>query len=170
LPGLLGPRRAPGRPLQAEVREHFGRLLAVWIALEQLPSQDNSIALDPSMTDRYGDPVPRITFSVGDYEHEAARKGVEVAERIFDALGATDVKHIRKGRFVWGNHHMGTCRMGNDPATSVVDGSLRAHEVPNLYVVGSSVFVTGSSAPPSLTIAALAIRAADHIRGTVRGR
>jgi len=53
--------------------------------------------------------------------------------------------------------------MGNDPAASVVDRDLRAHEAPNLYVVGSSVFVTGSSLQPSLTIAALAIRAAERI-------
>jgi choline dehydrogenase-like flavoprotein len=53
--------------------------------------------------------------------------------------------------------------MGADPANSVVDHNLRAHEVPNLYIVGGSVFVTGSSLQPSLTIAALAIRAAEHI-------
>ena len=53
--------------------------------------------------------------------------------------------------------------MGHDPKTSVVDPNLRAHDVPNLYLVGGGCFVTASSSPPTLTIAALAIRAAEHI-------
>ena len=62
-------------------------------------------------------------------------------------------------------HPMGTCRMGNDAGTSVVDRNLRAHEVPNLSIVGGSVFVTGGSLQPSLTMAALAIRVAEYIAG-----
>jgi len=58
--------------------------------------------------------------------------------------------------------------MGNDPGTSVIDRNLQAHEVPNLSIVGGSVFVTGGSLQPSLTMAALAIRAAERIaKGTV---
>ncbi len=59
-------------------------------------------------------------------------------------------------------------RMGRDPRSSVVDGNLRAHDVPNLYLVGSRCFVTGSSSPPTLTIAALAIRTAEHIVARLR--
>ncbi len=81
-----------------------------------------------------------------------------------DVLTAAEVSEIEdnveKG---FAGHPMGTCRMGNDPETSVVGPNLRAHEVPNLFVVGSSVFVTGSSLQPSLMIAALAIRAARSI-------
>jgi choline dehydrogenase-like flavoprotein len=58
--------------------------------------------------------------------------------------------------------------MGTDPQTSVVDPDLRAHDVPNLYLVGSGCFVTASASPPTLTIAALAIRAAEHIAGRLR--
>jgi choline dehydrogenase-like flavoprotein len=59
--------------------------------------------------------------------------------------------------------------MGRDPRASVVDPDLRAHDVPNLYLVGGGCFVTGSSAYPTLTIAALAIRAAERIASVVRG-
>ena len=59
---------------------------------------------------------------------------------------------------------MGTCKMGNNPYTSVVDANGRSHEHRNLYVVGSSVFVTGASANPTLTLAALALRTADAIK------
>ena len=58
--------------------------------------------------------------------------------------------------------------MGPDPRASVVDANLRAHDVPNLYLVGSGCFVTASSSPPTLTIVALAIRAAEHIAARLR--
>ena len=58
---------------------------------------------------------------------------------------------------------MGTCRMGNDPKTSVVDKYNRAHDVPNLFVVDGSSFVTTARNHPTCTISALAFRAADNI-------
>jgi choline dehydrogenase-like flavoprotein len=58
--------------------------------------------------------------------------------------------------------------MGADPRTSVVNPSLRAHDVPNLYLVGSGCFVTATASPPTLTIAALAIRAAEHVAAELR--
>jgi choline dehydrogenase-like flavoprotein len=64
----------------------------------------------------------------------------------------------------WGCHHMGTTRMGSDPAIAVVDGQCRVHGTTNLYVAGSSVFPTGGFANPTFTIVALAIRLADQLR------
>ena len=63
---------------------------------------------------------------------------------------------------------MGTHRMGTDSKTSVVNENLRCHDVPNLYLVGGGCFVTASASPPTLTIAALAIRAAEHIAARIR--
>ena len=63
------------------------------------------------------------------------------------------------------SHHMGTTRMGIDEKTSVVDSDCRVHGIGNLYVAGSSVFPTSGFANPTFTIAALAIRLADHIKG-----
>jgi choline dehydrogenase-like flavoprotein len=65
------------------------------------------------------------------------------------------------------NHLMGTCRMGDDPKTSVVDRNNRAHDVPNLFVVDGSSLVT-ACCQPTCTIQALAYRAADHIAGQAR--
>ncbi|MCY7368880.1 MAG: hypothetical protein LH474_12095 [Chamaesiphon sp.] len=62
---------------------------------------------------------------------------------------------------------MGTCKMGNNPCSSVVDAQGRSHEHPNLYVVGSSVFTTGGTSNPTLTVAALALRTADAIRSAI---
>jgi choline dehydrogenase-like flavoprotein len=55
--------------------------------------------------------------------------------------------------------------MGDDPVTSVVDSDLRVHESPNLYALGSAVFVTGGAANPTLTIVALAHRLAERLAG-----
>ena len=60
-------------------------------------------------------------------------------------------------------HLLGTCRMGNDPRTSVVDRYHRTHDVPNLFICDGSSLVTSGRGQPTMTIQALAFRAADHI-------
>jgi choline dehydrogenase-like flavoprotein len=96
---------------------------------------------------------------------------------IFNLL-ATEIGHAGFGRFraVWsdadawpadlyGNeHHMGTTRMHSDQSLGVVDESCRVHNIANLYIAGSSVFPTGGAANPTLTIVALALRLADHLK------
>src|SRR5439155_12182566 len=69
------------------------------------------------------------------------------------------------GTHLWGgNHHMGTTRMADSPRSGVVDKNCRVHGVENLYIAGSSVFATGGSVNPTLTIVALALRLADHVK------
>ena len=69
------------------------------------------------------------------------------------------------GKNLWGgNHHMGTTRMADAPRFGVVDKNCRVHEVANLYIAGSSVFPTGGYANPTLTIVALALRLANHMK------
>ena len=63
-----------------------------------------------------------------------------------------------------GEHLLGTCRMGDDPATSVVDRNHRSHDVPNLFICDGSSFVTSGRGQPTMTIMALAFRAADKIK------
>jgi choline dehydrogenase-like flavoprotein len=67
-----------------------------------------------------------------------------------------------------GVHLLGTCRMGNDPRTSVVDRDHRAHDVPNLFICDGSSLVTGGRGQPTMTIQALAFRAADRITALAR--
>jgi choline dehydrogenase-like flavoprotein len=68
----------------------------------------------------------------------------------------------------YGAHAMGTCRMGDDPNGSVVDPFGRTHDVPNLFVCDTSVFVTGSGVNPTLTAMAFATRSAEHIVASAR--
>ena len=84
---------------------------------------------------------------------------------IFGLLGATEIQHrpVAEGA----GHIIGTARMGNDPKTSVVDRDLRSHDHPNLFILGSAVFPTSATANPTLTIAALSLRAADQVKATL---
>lgn len=151
-----------GDGLATEVRETFGYSAGVAVFPEQLPREKISITLDPEVKDCFGNPVPRVTYFLGAYEKEAIRKGVARAAGILDAIGATDMGSDA-GDSLFCGHHMGTCRMGDDPEKSVVDRDLRTHDVKNLFLAGSSVFVTGGAVNPSLTIVALALRAAETI-------
>ncbi len=163
---LAATSRLTGELLRRHVQAEFGRWLGVRIYCEQLPDRANSVSLNPRVRDYFGNPAPHITYSVGRYEREALEEGRRVARRILETIGAADVRTTLLSP---AGHQIGTHRMGIDPQTSVVDPTLRAHDVPNLYVVGSGCFVTATASPPTLTIAALAIRAAEHIAAQARG-
>ena len=154
-----------GAALRNHVRDEFGRRLGIRIYCEQLPERANAVSLNARVKDYFGNPVPHLHYNVGRYERKALDDAKEVAGKIVAALKLTD---IRSSALMFAAHQIGTHRMGADPKSSVVDANLRAHDVPNLYLVGSGCFVTASSSPPTLTIAALAIRAAEHIAGRLR--
>jgi choline dehydrogenase-like flavoprotein len=126
----------------------------------------NRVDLDPTLRDRFGLPVARITYTAHQNDVRLATWFANRAEEIFDAAGATTIHNAGPVVRKLHNHQMGTARMGDDPASSVVDRWCRAHEVSNLYVADSSVFVTSAGLNPSLTIVANALRMADHIAET----
>jgi choline dehydrogenase-like flavoprotein len=137
------------------------------ICMEVLPSADNGITLDWSRRDSAGQPVIRLEYTYGDYE----QAGFEAARKIFwsasAALGAQETTISEP----YSNHHMmGMTRMGINPDTSVVDAECRTHDHRNLFVLGSSVFPTSGTANPTLTIAALSLRAADSISAQLSGK
>jgi choline dehydrogenase-like flavoprotein len=85
------------------------------------------------------------------------------AMEILDAAGAEKSWRIPIHPTDGGEHLLGTCRMGDDPETSVVDSKHRSHDIPNLFICDGSSFVTSGRGQPTMTIMALAFRAADHI-------
>jgi choline dehydrogenase-like flavoprotein len=149
-----------GEALRRYVEEEFGHTLGIRIYCEQLPDSRNSITLNSAVKDYFGNPVPHITYNVGDYERKVLKEAQGVAARILQALGATD---IRAGRMRFASHQIGTHRMGKDPRSSVVNHNLQAHDLSNLYLIGSGCFPTATCAHPTLTIAALAISLAEHV-------
>jgi choline dehydrogenase-like flavoprotein len=134
----------------------------------QLPVSTNRVDLDPVEKDAWGLPAPRLTFT----QHPLDMKlGEWFGARARELLQAAGAAKVSESYVVARNtaHLLGTCRMGNDPKRSVVDADHRAHDVPNLFIVDGSSFVTSGPAP-TLTIQALAFRAADRITHLARTR
>jgi glucose dehydrogenase len=149
-----------GDALRKYVEEEFGHTLGIRIFCEQLPDPRNSITLNSQMKDYFDNPVPHITYNVGDYERKALQEAQGVAAKILKALGASDIRPSWAG---FAAHQIGTHRMGKDLRTSVVDRNLQSHDIANLYLIGSGCFPTATCSHPTLTIAALAIKLAEHM-------
>ncbi len=130
---------------------------------ETLPQLENCVRLHARERDAHGLPVAHVTFGY----HENDRRLMAHAQRnmhaILQAAGGEDIWHADRTA-----HLLGTCRMGRDPGTSVVDADCRAHDVPNLFICDGSVFPTSGAVNPSLTIEALAARTADRICALAR--
>ena len=140
----------------------FGRTAALCVIAEDLPEERNRVELDWSRLDDDGIPIPMLHYVVGENSKRILEAGTAKAVDVLKEAGATDIM-VNELPSQSGFHLMGTARMGDDPATSVVDEWGRAHDVDNLYVVDGSVFVTSASANPTSTIQAIALRSAGHI-------
>ena len=139
------------------------------VVTEDLPEETNTVTLDPDLTDSDGIPAPKITYKVGDNTWKMIAHGEDRAEEALLAAGAKQI--LGKGaKKVWwraGWHQMGTCRMGDDPERSVVNGWGRAHDVKNLFIVDGSIFVTSAAVNPTSTIQALALYIGDRIKNNI---
>jgi choline dehydrogenase-like flavoprotein len=152
-----------GDELLGRLREDYGNHVAVGALVEQLPREDSYVGLDHDQTDDHGNPVPDVHWTVGDRALRTIERANEIQEEILTELGAEITWQAGPDSTGPAYHHMGTTRMGTDPEESVVDPSLRTHDLENCWIVGSSVFPTGGAMNPTLTIAALAARAADNL-------
>jgi choline dehydrogenase-like flavoprotein len=155
------------RRLRDARRPDAPHALTLMVQLEQLPDRENRLLLSPEL-DALGRRIPTLALRLTSAELAGHERALAILAR---ELGLDAVRLTRQMRtklggrrydFFW--HHVGTTRMADDPERGVVDTDCRVHGVPNLFVAGSSVFPTEGTAPPTLTIVALALRLADHIR------
>jgi choline dehydrogenase-like flavoprotein len=169
-PALMRSLRMPvdgpmwGSAFKARLRPWFLNSLDVFGHSTSLPVATNAVALDPDLKDAWGLPAIRITFREHEEDLRLYKYMQERGHELLLAAGATkvyDTPIADAPRLTV--HLLGTARMGNDPNTSVVDKYHRAHDVKNLFIVDGSSLVTGGRGQPTLTIHALAFRAADHI-------
>jgi choline dehydrogenase-like flavoprotein len=140
---------------------HFGRWALLAAETEHAPNPDSRVSLDGEVRDRFGDPVPSIAFHLSDRDRLTHHRASEIVEELLAAAGASE---IIGGSKVWrAHHHLGTCRMHDDPDQGVVDRNCRVHGTRNLYVASTAVFPSGAARQPTLTMAALALRLGAHL-------
>jgi len=157
-----------GREWKKRAKDYFANRAGAGAITTQLPVSTNRVDLDPVEKDAWGLPVPRLTFTPHPLDTKLGEWFAARARELAQAAGAAKVSDSHSG--VQNTAHLlGACRMGKDPKTSVINADHRAHDVPNLFIVDGSSFVTSGPAP-TLTIQALAFRAADRITRLAKAR
>jgi choline dehydrogenase-like flavoprotein len=153
-----------GQKAKDWMRENHQRVLKIMGPVQDIPSPNARVSVDPDIRDAWGVPVARFT---GTTHPETVRTSAfmhEKAKEWIRACGATEIWGDPPGLGLSGGQHQaGTCRMGDDPRTSVVDRDCRVHDIENLYVGDGSIHVTNGGFNPFLTIMALAYRTAENI-------
>lgn len=147
---------------KARTKQLFGHFTGLVSIGEQLPDVRNRVVLDPIVKDKFGLPVPHLINRAHEND-QAMIKAISVSlKELLEAAGALEIWRNEHEPGM-SSHYLGTCRMGTNPATSVVDPCCRTHDVPNLFIGDGSVFVTSGAVNPALTISALATRTAEGI-------
>jgi len=163
LGGLPPDSPAWGEGFARGLAEQYSRSMFFGCHGTSLPLESNSVSLDPVLMDAWGLPAMRVTYKDHADDLKNAAFLVSKAADLAQAAGA--LKSWPEPIVPQTNsvHLLGTCRMGNDPRTSVVDRFNRAHDVRNLFVCDGSSLVTSGRGQPTMTIQALAFRAGEHI-------
>ena len=148
------------------MRHNYTRVLHVRGPVQDVPSPEGRVTIDPEVRDGWGIPVARLSGSTHPATVEAAEFMRARGEEWLRASGCERVWSSRPGLVLSGGQHQaGTCRMGDDPKTSVTDKWGRVHKYDNLFVVDGSLHVTNGGFNPVLTIMALEFRSAAYIAG-----
>jgi choline dehydrogenase-like flavoprotein len=160
-------------PVEADDPDLLGVWLGVGCACEQVPNPDSRVSLAEER-DSLGQRKIKLDWRLTEQDRRSLVQHMRSLALEFGALGIGRMSLGVKDDGRWpevvagGNHHMGTTRMNDDPLHGVVDRNSKVHGVDNLYVAGSSVFPTAGAANPTLTLVALSLRLADHLKGKVK--
>jgi choline dehydrogenase-like flavoprotein len=159
--------RIPG--FGADLKAAIKRRHPAWFEIhpygEVLPYASNRITVGDAGNDRYGVPLIRIDYRIGENERKMTEHMCDMAEELVKAAGGVMVDYQRGQLDRMGSaiHEHGTCRMGDDPRRSALNGFNQMREVRNLFVVDGSAFPTATEKNPTLTILALSWRATDYL-------
>ena len=173
-PALIADKKIGNFRAWLRFAEKTGLLNLCW---EVKPSADNYVALDLQSKDRlFGDPLPRVKIGLGETDWRTYQVAFDTVQHFLtdkkDKQGKDRVPYseycypIDNLPKVTGEHAMGGTRFGDNDRTGVVDSNCKVYSVKTLYVVGGSLFPTGGWANPTLTIIALALRLAEHLKKT----
>jgi choline dehydrogenase-like flavoprotein len=160
----LPPKAAKwGKEYKRWIAQTYTRTVLCFGHTTSLPVASNSISLDPTVKDAWGVPAIRMTYTDHPQDLKLYKYFAQRSEELLHASGAAQTWQLPVESQEFAVHLLGTCRMGNDPKTSVVDKYNRAHDVKNLFIVDGSSLVTSGRGQPTMTIQALAFRAGDNI-------
>jgi choline dehydrogenase-like flavoprotein len=160
-----------GEEPQKDLDTARGAGFAATLMGEVLPRYENHVRIDKNVVDAWGIPVLNFQCKYTDNEFNMAKDAVETLAEVcrkagFEILHRTD-KMFPPGYSI---HELGTCRMGDNPKTSVLNKWNQSHDIKNLFVVDGSSFVTGGSQNPTMTILALSMRASEYLAEQLKKR
>jgi choline dehydrogenase-like flavoprotein len=173
---LVDDENLHGADLRAALGDRISRQVRFDMMTEQLPDPSNRVTIDPAKRDRMGNYRPVIRYDVDGYTRDGLVAGRRFAKRVFDKIGVKDCTKDDPGSpgyfeqdgqpYSWAGvgHIAGTHCMGTSAKTSVVDRLQRAWDHDNLFVVGCGSMPTLGTSNPSITMTAMALMTADHIR------
>ncbi|MBZ5539666.1 MAG: GMC family oxidoreductase [Acidobacteriia bacterium] len=152
-----------GKGFKDVLRDSYTRTMQVMGHSTSLPVESNSFSLDPGLKDAWGLPALRMTYKDHPDDLQTMHWINDRALELLEAAGARKKWHFPIEESEIAVHLLGTCRMGKDPKSSVINPDHRTHDVPNLFLCDGSSLVTSGRGQPTMTIQALAYRAADRI-------
>jgi choline dehydrogenase-like flavoprotein len=165
-----------GRSFKQDMRRYYGSFVGFAGRGEMIPNEHSYCEIDPSVRDKWGIPVLRFHWQFSEHETRQAAHMQKTFAQIIEAMGgkvrgevqADGAKAIEPGGYII--HEVGGAIMGADPKTSVTDQWCRTWDVDNLYLTDGAVFPSNADKNPTLTIMAVAWRAADRILERMRAR
>jgi len=144
----------------------FNHTVGIAIISEDLPEKHNRVELDFENKDHFGMPGVKVYYKMGENTEKILKHGIKMSKEIFSTAGAKVTASFAPVKNT-GWHLMGTARMGEDPKISVVNKYGQAHQVKNIFIVDSSVFVTSGAANPVATTQAIALFVCNYIRNNI---
>jgi choline dehydrogenase-like flavoprotein len=159
-----------GASLKKEIRKQYPAWVEIHPFGEVLPYAHNRITVDKAKTDKYGVPLLKIDYHIGENERKMTEHMADAVEALAKAAGVELVDYRRGELDAMGSaiHEHGTCRMGEDPKRSALNKFNQMHEVRNVFVTDGSSFTTASEKNPTLTILALSWRATDYLAQEIK--
>ena len=164
-----------GRAFKEDVRRYHGSFVHLAGRGEMIPNEGSYCEIDPQVKDKWGTPVLRFHWQWSDHELNQVSHMRRTFAQIIEACGGTvrgDISNPDPRSFIKAGgeiiHEVGGAIMGDDRRTSVCDEWCRTWDVPNLYLTDGAPFPSNADKNPTLTLMALAWRAADHLAGELR--
>ena len=169
--GAMDPRHfaAYGDELRIKLERYHGSGFSAGIMGEVLARFENNVSIDKTVVDAWDIPALRIETKYTDNEFNMARDAVDTASAMAEGAGFEVLtKNYQPNPPGYSIHELGTCRMGDDPKTSVLNKWNQSHDIKNLFVVDGAAFVSAGWQNPTMTILALAMRSAEDLAEQMR--